>query len=211
MENSQLIGTHIQSARGTTKSAARVTIRNVHVLNNYLIPFFKSLGFVSKKGKDLLDFEMMCRILYFGAHKDDVIKSLLLKLSYSMNSFRLSNAKEPVSALTEHEMALLNNATAYFEHLTDGRVVDVKTNRVVDQNCIILISYPNGDIDKLLTLEEAAVVLKVSRSTLGKHLNNNVDGTLIKGCHVKRVRIFYPAILKKKKELGITKTILLTR
>lgn len=77
-------------------------------------------------------------------------------------------------------------------HLPDGRKVSIKTGRVVDQNCIFLISHPDGDIDKLLTLDECAAVLKVSRSTLGNHLNNSVDGTLIKGCQVKRVRIFYP-------------------
>ena len=188
-----MIGVYTQASRGTTLGAVRVTIKNLSILKAYIIPFFKNLGLVSKKGKDLLDFETICRVLYIGGHKDDQIKSLILKLSYTMNNFRLSNSKKVGESLSSHEMALLNNALPHFEHLADGRVVHIETGRVVDQNNIVLITQKDGVVDKVLTQEETAKVLNISRSTLGNHFKKSNTGEVeVKGCLVKRVRVFHP-------------------
>lgn len=39
-------------ARNNSKSSVALTIKNVRVLNNYLIPFLDDMTFVTKKGKD---------------------------------------------------------------------------------------------------------------------------------------------------------------
>src|SRR5437667_7869578 len=65
-------------------------IKNIFILNNYLIPYFESIEFLTKKGKDFEYFKIICKAVYNGSHKIDEIKSLILKLSYTMNNFRLS-------------------------------------------------------------------------------------------------------------------------
>ena len=57
-----------------SKPLISLTIKNVHILNNYLIPFLSEggLGLYSgsadKKGLDFLDFKIICKAIYIGAH-----------------------------------------------------------------------------------------------------------------------------------------------
>ena len=80
---------------------------------------FDKQGFLSKKGHDFKDFKIICRAVYYGTHKDDEIKSLIIKLSHSMNNFRLSNysGEIPGEVLTENERDILVNSPPLIEHL----------------------------------------------------------------------------------------------
>lgn len=100
------INRYTQNARGTTKGAVRIIIGNIPILNNYLIPFFSSLEFKSKKGLDFSDFKLICNNLYVAAcvaaaHLNQEIKGLLLKLINTMNNSRLSRlcTSEPIFLL----------------------------------------------------------------------------------------------------------------
>lgn len=60
--------------------------------------------FNSKKGKDFLDWKLICEAVYKGSHKKESIRDLILRLSYTMNSYRLStNLKGSTESLTENE------------------------------------------------------------------------------------------------------------
>jgi hypothetical protein len=76
--------------RNKAKASIILVIKNIKVLNNYLIPYLKDLKFRTKKGLDFLDFTDICRAVYKGSHRSEEIRSLILKLSYNMNNFRLS-------------------------------------------------------------------------------------------------------------------------
>lgn len=65
---SKLIGIHYQNARATYQGAVRIILKQISILNNYLIPFFTSLEFKSKKGLDFADFKLICANIYIGAH-----------------------------------------------------------------------------------------------------------------------------------------------
>ena len=79
-----------QFVESRNKGSIILVIKNIKVLNNYLIPYLKDLKFRTKKGLDFLDFTDICRAVYKGSHRSEEIRSLILKLSYNMNNFRLS-------------------------------------------------------------------------------------------------------------------------
>lgn len=70
-------------AINNSKPLVTFMIKNIHNLNNYLVPFLSKDGleFITKKGKDFLDFKIICKAVYIGAHHRKEIKSLILKLS----------------------------------------------------------------------------------------------------------------------------------
>ncbi|KAG0122973.1 putative maturase [Tuber indicum] len=113
-----LMAINIQKARGNSKSSVLFLIKNINILQNYLIPYFDKLVFLSKKGLDYSDFKIICRAIYYGAHRDDNIKSLIIKLSYTMNNYRLSSSKEEAEILTSEEMSLLKNSMGVLETLS---------------------------------------------------------------------------------------------
>lgn len=178
--------------RGTSKGAVRVIIRNVHLINNYVLPFFKNLGFISKKGLDFSDFVLICHLLYIGAHRDENIKSLILKLSDTMNNSRLSNSKKAVTIMTKDEMGLLMNATPHYEHLADGRIIEIRSQRVVNQCSIYVINSPDGLVQRALTIDEIVACVGSSRSRINSLFQSNPEGGTINGYFVKRVKVFGP-------------------
>ena len=190
IKESGLIGIHNQNARGTTKGAVRIIIRNISILNNYLIPFFSSLEFKSKKGLDFSDFKLICKNIFIGAHLNEEIKVLLLKLINTMNNNRLSNSKKPYIAMTNNELVLLNKMEPIYKHSSDGSVINMNTGKKVSQYSIYVLTYENGDIKRVSTRDEIASELNVSLTTISKHLNINSEGVTFKNCHVRKIGVF---------------------
>lgn len=190
LKESGLIGIHHQSARGTTKGAVRIIIRNISILNNYLIPFFSYLEFKSKKGLDFEDFKLICNNIYIGAHLNQEIKVSLLKLINTMNNKRLSNSKTTYIAMTKDELVLLNNLKPIYKHLSDGSVINMDSGKKVSQYSIYVLTYENGEIKRVSTRDEIASELNVSLTTISKHLNLNPEGVTFKNCHVKKIGVF---------------------
>ena len=97
-----MISVSLKKAVGNSKPAVTLDIRDIRILHNYFLPFLGGLSFLSKKFKDFVDFKIICQTVYNGAHKNAEIKDLVVKLSLSMNDFRLSNyaGKIPSQVLT---------------------------------------------------------------------------------------------------------------
>lgn len=116
INNSSIIGIFDIKAKGNSKPTVILEIRDVNVLNNYVIPFLSSMSFMSKKAYDFSDFRLICQLLYIGAHKDSTIKELILRLSLTMNDFRLSTYKWDSSTsnkgLTSEEFSQLKEVVA---------------------------------------------------------------------------------------------------
>ena len=91
LENSSAIAIVENKERNNAKCLIRLTISNINILTNYFIPYLENKRFITKKGKDFQDFKIICRAIYNGAYRTEEIKSLILKLSYTMNNFRLSS------------------------------------------------------------------------------------------------------------------------
>jgi hypothetical protein len=113
------MGINTQKARNNSKGSVLFIIKDLRILYNFLIPFFDQVDFLSKKGQDFKDFKIICRAIFYGAHKEESIKSLILKLSRGMNNFRLSNysGKVPAEFLTKDEINVLYNTPPLVEHL----------------------------------------------------------------------------------------------
>ena len=93
------------------------------------------MQFITKKGKDFKDFKVICNTLYYGANRNEEIKSLIVKLSYSMNNYRLSTNTDPKKVLefSNKDLDILINAKPTLEHLSDGRQVDIITRKEVNR------------------------------------------------------------------------------
>lgn len=193
LKNSSAITINHQKARNNSKGSVLLLIKNIHVLHNYFLPFIGDLNFHTKKYKDYKDFKIICKAIYFGAHKISKIKDLILKLSLTMNNYRLSTT-DGVELLSKSEMDTMVNISPTIEYLSDGRQRDIITKKIVHQHssCVYeIINESSGEIALKLTLSDAAQVIGVDIKTLSKYLDIEVNNTVeVKGYHIKRVRVF---------------------
>ena len=159
-------------ARNNSKASVSLTIKNIRILNNYFIPFLEEMVFLSKKGLDFNDFKIICKAIYNGVHRIDDMKSLILKLSYTMNNFRLSSHTKPVEILSKYEKEKLILTTPTVEYLSDGRQIDIVTKKVIPQqvSCVYEICKPSGEVIIENTLVEVASVIGIDPDTLSRHL-----------------------------------------
>ena len=200
LKNSSTIAIATKKARSSNgKSSVSLIIRNIYVLNNYFIPLFADMEFLTKKGKDFHDFKIICQIIYVGAHKKEEIKSLILKLSNTMNNFRLSTYKGAVKSLSQEEIEKLLSATPTFEHLLDGRVIDSATKKALPQqnSCVYEIWEEDGVFILANSLSEAASIVGLYPDTLSKYLDIEVlnsEGFFVEvnKYKIRRVRVFSP-------------------
>lgn len=154
---SSVISINKQKAR-MGKPSATFVIKNINILNNYFIPYLEDMKFRSKKGLDFQDFKIICTAIYCGAHKREEIRILILKLSYTMNNFRLSTNPGESSKirLMKSDIDQIINAKPTLEHISDGRVRDIATKKIVSSNasCVYEISKPNGEVLIVETFDE---------------------------------------------------------
>ena len=180
INNSSVISINDISARGNSKPTVRLLIRDVRFLNNYIIPYLSSMPFISKKGYDFKDFSLICKVLYVGAHEDENIKNLIIRLSLEMNRFRLSSYKGAKDkSLTSKELELLNNT------------ITLKSSQGFENknSVVYLLNISNKDLI-VDSLTEAANLLNVSSDTLRKLLAKNNEEAKVKNNLVKRIKIF---------------------
>lgn len=200
LKSTSIISIRSEKARDTGKSLplAVLMIKNVHVLNNYLIPFLNKEEFMTKKGRDFLDFKVICKTIYNGAHRIKEIASLVLKLSYTMNNYRLSTYQDTVNYLSKDEMDKLINAKPTIVHLKDGRQIDHLTKKVIHRrssSCIYEIIKPSGEVLLMPNLAESAKIIGTGFNTLKRHLDvldNISDEVVLKDHTVRRIPVFYP-------------------
>lgn len=109
LRSSAIFTVRVEKAVNNSKPLVSLTIKHLHVLNNYLIPFLSQDEFFTKKGKDFIDFKIICSAIYVGAHLREDMKSLIIKLSNTMNNFRLYTFKGSVDYLSKIDRDLLIN------------------------------------------------------------------------------------------------------
>ena len=87
LKNSSAIAFTGDEEINNARSLVRVRITNTNILTNYFIPFLNNLKFITKKkSKDFYDFKIICNTIYNGLYRNEEIKSLILKLSYTMSN-----------------------------------------------------------------------------------------------------------------------------
>ena len=180
INNSSIISINDLSARGNSKPTVRLLIKDVRFLNNYIIPYLSSMPFISKKGYDIQDFSLICKVLYVGAHEDVNIKNLIVQLSLGMNKFRLSSYKgDKDKPLTSKELELLNNTITLKNSLGSE----------YKNSVVYFLNISNNDLI-VNSLTEAANLLNISSDTLRKLLAKNNEEAKVKNNLVKRIKVF---------------------
>lgn len=202
LQKSSAIAIVENKERNNSKPLVRLVISNTNILSNYLLPFFEKMTFLSKKSQDFRDLKIICWAIYIGAHRQGEIKSLILKLSSSMNNYRLSSHSEckKISSLSKEELGLILNAKPTIIHLADGRNLDIITRKEVNRgwsNCVYEIVKSSGEILLAPTLNQAAEILQVEFRTVRRHLDSLsqhpsfcINFVEINGSRVRRVRVF---------------------
>jgi hypothetical protein len=190
-----------------SKPLATLTIKNIQFLNNYFVPFFNECKFISKKGLDFNDFKIICKAIYIGAYRVEKIKNLILKLSLTMNNYRLSTYLGTVEPISIPEINEIINAKATIEHLNDGRLIDIETKKLIQTRSsssiyeIIKSSHPGGS-EKLIkpNLAESAKELGIGFNTLKKQLDKQLleDSVEYKGNKIKRIGVFRAQAIKDR-------------
>ena len=188
-----------KAINSNTKNSVTLTIKNLNVINNYLIPFFDDMEFLTKKGKDFNDFKIISQAIYVGAHRKEEIKSLILKLSNTMNNFRLSTYKGETQSLSQEEISQILSHAPTVKHLIDGRVIDSTTKKVLPKrtSCVYEICEQDGVVFLANSLTEAGSIVGLYPDTLSKYLDIEVlnsEGVYIdvKKHKIRRVRVFAP-------------------
>ena len=179
-----------------TKPSALLIVKNIRVLYNFLIPYFSAMKFNSKKGQDFIDWKLICEAVYNGSHKREEVRALILRLSYTMNSYRLSSNlnKGSIEPLTQEERNIIREALPTIVHLEDGRLLEVNTGKVFINRslCVYEVTTPNGEVLILDSFNDILKILGVGFRTLKKHINDNTLGNTneYKGYKIKRVPVF---------------------
>jgi hypothetical protein len=197
---SPIISISKNKSGNNSKPLAILTIKNVHFLHNYFIPFFSECHFISKKGlvrSAINDFKIICKAIYIGAYRNTEIKNLIIKLSLTMNNYRLSSYQGKVDLLNLVEKNLIINAKPTIGHLSDGRQIDLETKKIIHRrssSCIYEIIKPTNEIVIKPNLAEAAKEIGVGFNTLKRQLSSELEGQIVeyKGYKIKRIAVFYP-------------------
>lgn len=180
-----------------TKPSALLIVKNIRVLHNFFIPYFNAMKFNSKKGQDFLDWKLICEAVYKGSHKVEEIRALILRLSYTMNSYRLSSNlnKESMEPLTQEERNIIREALPTIVHLKDGRLLEAKSGKVSINRSLSVyeVITPQGEVLILDSFKDILNILGVGFRTLKRHINDdNTSGDTneYKGYKIKRVPVF---------------------
>jgi hypothetical protein len=182
-------------AVNNSKPLATLTIKNLHFLNNYFVPFFNECRFISKKGLDFNDYKIICKAIYNGAYRIEKIKNLIIKLSLTMNRYRLSTYLGTVEPISTSEINEIINAKATIEHLNDGRLLDIETKKIIhtrSSSSIYKILKPSGEVLIKPNLAESAKELGIGFNTLKKQLDKQLleNSVEYKGNKIKRIGVF---------------------
>ena len=179
LKNSSTIAITTIKAKNNSKSSVVITVKNVKFLQNYLLPFLDGMTFLTKKSQDFKDLKIICRAVYNGAYRKDEIKKIILKLSYTMNNYRLSTNTTPGLPLNIEERDKLIFALPTVEYIYDGRVIDISTGKLIHQqiSCVYDIRKLNGEVLIANTLSEAASIMRVYPDTLSKYLDVKVQSS----------------------------------
>jgi len=112
-----------------------------------------------------------------GGSRNEDIKSLILKLSYTMNNFRLSTNFDPekIFSLSKETVDTIINAKSTIIYLGDGCQIDNITKKEINRrwtSCVYEIIKDTEEIVLASTLNEAAEIFNVEFRTVKIHLDS---------------------------------------
>lgn len=194
LKYSNILSIYLEKSKNKSKPLVGLYTKNLHIINNYLLPYFKNSTFIRKKSEDFKDFKIITKAIYIGAHLNKELKAIILKLSYTMNNFRLSTNK--AKSICESEKILLINASSYVEHLTDGRELNIMSKKIIHRrsaSCVHERVDKWGKNTLKLNLQDTAKSLDIGFNNLKRRLDNKqLDKLyiLVKEKKVRRIRVF---------------------
>src|ERR1700712_5320026 len=74
----------------------------------------------------------LCNAIYIGAHRVKYMKDLIIKLSYTMNNYRLSTFLGKVEPISLSEINEIINAKATVEYSSSGLQTDIETKKLIN-------------------------------------------------------------------------------
>lgn len=155
-------------AKGKAKPTVSLEIRSVYLLRNYILPFLNSMHFISKKRHDFRDFILICNALYSGKHlHDNEIKDLILKVSLTMNDFRLSTNKAYSQKVTlaSDELTILKNIACSSPSTSWESMEGLVSS--LNNNVVYHIVSPTKELI-VSSLKETSEIVNVNSNTLSK-------------------------------------------
>ena len=156
-------------------------------------PFFETYPIVGIKSLDFKDFKIICHAIYIGGYRTERIKDLLIKLSMTMNNFRLSDCKREKVNISLADINDILSAEETIEHLSDGRELDINTKKLIHRrssSSIFEILKPSGEILIKSNLADSAKEIGVGFNTLKRLLDNDTSEIECKGYKIKRIGVF---------------------
>lgn len=216
LNNSSLIGIFEMKAKGNSKPTVSLEIRSVSLLRNCIIPFLKSMPFISKKRHDFRDFVLICNVLYAGGRAsllhNDKIKDLILKVLSGMNDFRLSTykASSKMTALTSEELTVLESFGSANSNLGSSATLpnlSLDQDLLEDNSSLDLVAGTENfnndvvyhiirpDMKELIvgSLKETSDIIGIKTDALSKlfkSLSVNSNCVEVNQNYVKRVKVF---------------------
>lgn len=188
-------------AVNNSKPLATLTIKQVQLLNNYILPFLSECEFISKKGLDFKDIKIICKAIYIGAFRVEKIKDLIIKLSYTMNNYRLSTYLGKKVSISSFEINEIINAKATIEYLYDGLQLDLDTKKLIhnrSNSSIYEIIKLSGEILIKPNLAETAKELGIGFNTLKRQFDNQGSVVNYKDYKIIRLGVFKDKLDKKE-------------
>jgi len=113
------VSTSSTLVKNEKKDVVHLKISDTTFLNEIIIPFFKNLQFLTKKGKDFSDWVTIMKIKNLSLHKTEQGKELITELANRMNDNRLSTNLKNQAISESSRIDLANNLDAKIEKLFD--------------------------------------------------------------------------------------------
>jgi len=175
--NTKLINVNNKNVKNNRKPITVLEIGQIDYICNYLIPFFDSLEFKTKKYLDYLDFRRIAFLILNGKHLSKKGRNLIIRLADTMNNSRLSTNKNKSLPEQENfnfrsELELLEKSEPLIKINPEGRALVISENKWIRSTYIIEANVPNGNILYFPTDISCAKAFSVSNITISRRLND---------------------------------------
>ncbi len=159
----------------TSQAMVIIEFNQIAFLRNVIIPAFKALTFLSKKGKDFEDWLICVEIYFSGRHTLAEGEALILRLKSRMNNNRLStnpnNQRDLV--ITQSEIENLFALAAPYEVRKGVRYIS-GTDKLLPESFPVFVIHPSGTILSFPSLSQCALALGISRKPVRKYLDTGI-------------------------------------
>jgi hypothetical protein len=193
--NSKIFNLSEEKAIGSIKPKIKLVIIQIDYLHNIFIPFLNNLNFLSKKSKDFYDFKLLTKLIYQGKFVNPDVKNFILKISYTMNNYRLSNNKNnplisTIASSSSYGEKKEELKEVYFSSYEEFKYWNL--NRLELENKFINLPslYVKNNNGQIININTNSIVRDIYIIEVVKSNNN---------------RIFFPTISDCSKELSINK------